>query len=94
MRLDNKSSLKHYENLLKHVALTVHGLILGRTYYRNDICFCDLGGLFSGEHKCIYIFFLGGGGGGAYYRTDTVLINSATYVRHVFERTPQSNQVT
>ena len=34
--LDNKNSLKHYENSLKQLALTVHGLIFGRAYYWKD----------------------------------------------------------
>ena len=36
--LDNKNSLKHYENILKQLALTVHGLIFRRAYYRKDFC--------------------------------------------------------
>ena len=36
--LDNKTRLKYYENTLKQLALTVHGLILERAYYRKDIC--------------------------------------------------------
>ena len=36
--LDNKNSLKHYGNSLKQLALTVHGLIFGRTHYRKDFC--------------------------------------------------------
>ena len=32
----------------KQLAVTVHGLIFGRAYYRKDFCVCDLGGLFSG----------------------------------------------
>ena len=35
--LNNKNSLKHYENSLKQLALTVSGLIIGRAYYRKDI---------------------------------------------------------
>ena len=35
--LDTKNSLKHYENSLKQQALTVHGLIFQRAYYRKDI---------------------------------------------------------
>ena len=31
--LDNKNSLKHYENSLNQLTLTVHGLIPGRAYY-------------------------------------------------------------
>ena len=37
----NKNSLKHYENSLKQLALTVHGLIqciFGRAYYWKDFC--------------------------------------------------------
>ena len=34
--LDNKNCLKHYENSLKQLALTIHGLIFGRAYYRKD----------------------------------------------------------
>ena len=34
VRFDKKkNSLKHYENSLKQLALTVHGLIFGRAYY-------------------------------------------------------------
>ena len=29
---DHKNSVKHYENSLKQLALTVHGLIFGRAY--------------------------------------------------------------
>ena len=36
------------KNSLKKLTLTVHGLMLGRAYYRKDICACDLEGLFSG----------------------------------------------
>ena len=36
--LANKNSLKHYENSLKQLTLTVHGLIFGRAYHRKDIC--------------------------------------------------------
>ena len=35
--LNNKNSLKHYENSLKQLALTVSGLIIERAYYRKDI---------------------------------------------------------
>ena len=41
-------SLKHFENSSKQLALTVHGLIFRRAYYRKDIYVSDLGGLFSG----------------------------------------------
>ena len=34
--LNDKNSLKHYGNGLKH--LTVHGLIFGRAYYLKDFC--------------------------------------------------------
>ena len=51
---------------IKQLALTVHGLIFGRAYYRKDFCVGDLGGLFSGG----LLFFVGGGG--AYYRNFTV----------------------
>ena len=44
---------------IKQLALTVHGLIFGRAYYRKDFCVGDLGGLFSGG----LFFFCGGGGG-------------------------------
>ena len=47
-RLDNKNSLKHRENSLKQLTLTVHGLIFEGAYYRKVICVQDLGGLFSG----------------------------------------------
>ena len=38
--LDNKNSLKHYENSLKQLALRVYGLIFGRAYmyYQKDFC--------------------------------------------------------
>ena len=39
--LDNKNSVKHYENnfkQLKQLALTVHGLIFGRAYFRKEFC--------------------------------------------------------
>ena len=36
--LDNKNSLKHYENSLKQLTLTVHGPIFGRAYHRKDFC--------------------------------------------------------
>ena len=36
--LDNKNSLKHYENSLKHLALTVHGRIIRRAYYGKVFC--------------------------------------------------------
>ena len=60
--LNNKNSLKHYENSLKQLTLTVRGLIFERAYYRKDFCIWDLGDLFSGG----LIF------GGAYYRNFTV----------------------
>ena len=34
--LTNKNSLKHYENSLKQLALTVHGHIFGRACYWRD----------------------------------------------------------
>ena len=43
---------------IKQLALTVHGLMFGRAYYRKDFCIWDLGGLFSGG----LVFFWGGGG--------------------------------
>ena len=50
--LDNKDSFKLQDDgqkqLDKTAHPTVHGLIFGRSYYRKDICICDLGGLFSG----------------------------------------------
>ena len=36
--LDNKNSLKHKDNRLKQLNLTVYGLIFGRAYYQKDIC--------------------------------------------------------
>ena len=36
--LDNKNSLKHSENSLKQLVLTVHGLIFGKAYYWKDFC--------------------------------------------------------
>ena len=52
--LNNKNILKHKENSLKQLTLTVHGLIFGRAYYGKYIFVIDLGGL---------IFFFGGGRG-------------------------------
>ena len=48
------------------LALTVYGLIFGRTYYQKDFCVWDLGGLFLGGLVTIIIiiFFFWGGGGG------------------------------
>ena len=63
---DNKSSLKlkHEDNRLKQLTLTVHGLIFvfERAYYQKDICVSDLGGLFS-----VGLVF-----GGVYYRNFSV----------------------
>ena len=69
--LDNKNSLKHYENSLKQLALTVHGvysggLIIGRIF-ASEICFG--GGLIFREG--LFLIFCGGVGGwekGAYYQ--------------------------
>ena len=61
--LNNKNILKHKENSLKQLTLTVHGLIFGRAYYGKYIFVIDLGGLF---------FFFGGGG--AYHWNFTVLL--------------------
>ena len=36
--LDNKNSLKHEDNSLKQLSLTVYRLIFGRAHYRKDIC--------------------------------------------------------
>ena len=36
--LDNKNSLKLYENSIKQLALKTYGLIFGRAYYRKDSC--------------------------------------------------------
>ena len=58
--LDNKNGVKHCENSLKQLALTVHGIIFGRAYFRKVFCVRDLWGLFSGG----LIFFFWGGGGG------------------------------
>ena len=55
--------MKHYENSLKQLALTVHGLIFGRAYYREGFCIGGFGRLILG--RAYYFFF---GGGGAYYR--------------------------
>ena len=38
VELDNKNRPKHYQNSLKQLALTVHGLTFGRAYYRKDFC--------------------------------------------------------
>ena len=51
--LDNKNSLKHFENSLKQLALTVYGLIFGRAYYRKDFCFWELGGFLLGGGELI-----------------------------------------
>ena len=56
--LDNKSSLKQYENSLnnlKELTLRFHGLISGRAYYRKDICIWNFSFLF-------FSFLWGGGG--------------------------------
>ena len=54
---------------IKQLALTVHGFIFGKAYYRKDFCVWDLGGLFLGG---LIIFFFFGVGGGAYHRNFTV----------------------
>ena len=36
--LDDKNSLKHYENSLTQLALKVYGLIFGRAYCQKDFC--------------------------------------------------------
>ena len=46
--LDNKNSLKHYENSLKQLALTVHGLIFGKAYYWKDFA-SEIWGLIFGR---------------------------------------------
>ena len=51
--------MKIAQNRLKHLTLTVHGLIFGRAYYRKDICILHLGGLFSGGLIFGRAFFLG-----------------------------------
>ena len=70
--LDNKNNLKHQENSLKQLTLTVHGLIFGRAYYRKNICVWFLGALFSEGLLYLFIYFIfifffgwrGGGGMG------------------------------
>ena len=61
--LDNKNSLKHYENSPKQLALTVHGFILGRLI---------IGRIFASQIWRL-IFFFWGGGGGAFYQNVMVL---------------------
>ena len=51
--------MKHYENSLKQLALTVHGPIFGRAYYREGFCIGGFGRLILGR---AYFFFFGGGG--------------------------------
>ena len=65
--LDNKNSLKYYKNTLKQLALTVHGLIFERAYYRKDIPVSEIlgGGGGGGGGISGRAFFLGGG---TYYR--------------------------
>ena len=46
--LYNKNSLKHSENSLRQLVLTVHVLVFGRAFYRKDSCVLDLAGLFLG----------------------------------------------
>ena len=75
--LDNKNSLKYYENSLKQLALTIHGQIFRSAYYRKDFCVRDLGSSFSVGLIYLLFFFGGGGGGGgwgveAYFRNFTV----------------------
>ena len=63
--LGNKNSLKHEDNSLKQLKTANTNspwALLGRAYYRKDICISDFGSLFSGG----LIF------GGAYYRNFTV----------------------
>ena len=36
--LDNNNGLKHQENSLKQLIVTVHGVIFEGAYYRKDIC--------------------------------------------------------
>ena len=54
---NGKNSPIHHENSLKQLALTVHGFIFKRAYYRKNFCVGGLGGLFLGG-----LFFWGGGG--------------------------------
>ena len=60
--LDNKNSIKHYENSLKQLALTIHGLIFGRAYYQKDWGAYFQEGLFIYLFIIIIIIFWGGGG--------------------------------
>ena len=59
--LDNKNSLKHYEN--KSLWAYIREGLFAEGYFR-----LRFGGLYFRES----LFFLGGGGGGAYYRNFTV----------------------
>ena len=43
---------------IKPLALTVHGHIFGRAYYRRDFCVSDLGGLFQGGGWACYRNFM------------------------------------
>ena len=36
--LTDKNCLKHYENSLKQLTLTVHGLMFGTAYFPKDFC--------------------------------------------------------
>ena len=79
--LDNNSSLKHYENSLKQLALTVHGLTFGRAYYQKHFSPEIWGGggtLFSGGLIIIIIItiFFFFEGEGAYYRNFPVYAKS------------------
>ena len=64
--LDNKHSLKHYENSLKQLGLKFYGLIFGRAYYRKDFCI-DIWGAYFRESLLLLLFFFFWLGG-AYYR--------------------------
>ena len=88
--LDNKNSLKHYENSLIQIALTViglysGGLIIGRIFAPEIWGAYFREGLFLFIHLFIYLFYyyyFGGGGlgGGACYRNFTVYILHVLFV--------------
>ena len=75
--LDNKNGVKHCANSLKQLALTVHGIIFGRAYYRKVFVRLRFVGLIFGR---AYFFFFGGGGG-AYHRNIFVNESSNLFMR-------------
>ena len=82
---DNKNSLKHYENSLKQLALTVRGLIFGRAYYRRAFLRLRFEGLIFGRAYYRRAFLRLRFGalifGRAYYRNDFVSEIWGAYIR-------------